>query len=112
MSEVKRQIKQAFSHHKTIDVDGIYTEEYDAFLTGTGQFLQNVHKRENCIPPCAIHAPSDHHMRHMRLHWRSDLNVFERICEHGIGHPDPDSGLKNGAHGCDGCCSEARANNE
>ena len=38
--------------------------------------------------------------------------MFERICEHGIGHPDPDQvsywqrwGKEALAiHGCDGCC--------
>jgi hypothetical protein len=34
---------------------------------------------------------------------------MERICPHGIGHPDPDDpAFKNpieGVHGCDGCCS-------
>jgi hypothetical protein len=40
--------------------------------------------------------------------WRGDKNMMERICSHGIGHPDPDEiNLdKNGRgiHGCDGCC--------
>jgi hypothetical protein len=35
---------------------------------------------------------------------------MERICEHGIGHPDPDdrrirTGEDMGDHGCDGCCT-------
>jgi hypothetical protein len=33
---------------------------------------------------------------------------MERICEHGIGHPDPDQIMRDEAgwvHGCDGCCS-------
>lgn len=34
---------------------------------------------------------------------------MERICKHGIGHPDPDdlkvqSSWAEGVHGCDGCC--------
>jgi hypothetical protein len=34
---------------------------------------------------------------------------MERICSHGIGHPDPDdisiiNGKDDGAHNCDGCC--------
>jgi hypothetical protein len=42
-------------------------------------------------------------------HWREDKGAFERICPHGIGHPDPaDRYYKfneyNGIHGCDGCC--------
>lgn len=39
--------------------------------------------------------------------------LTERMCPHGIGHPDPDSlawmkrsgSNDNGIHGCDGCCS-------
>jgi hypothetical protein len=74
---------------------------------------------------CAIHNPSDHHMREWptqfseRRHPIVGGGVFvltERVCRHGIGHPDPDSlnyatragvlgavkGL--GIHGCDRCC--------
>ena len=54
----------------------------------------------------------------MKLRWREagpfDIKPshFERICEHGVGHPDPDSleffrsiGVTSmGIHGCDGCC--------
>lgn len=48
-----------------------------------------------------------------KLYWRSDLGIFERICEHGIGHPDPDSlsflrkktdDTALSIHECDGCC--------
>jgi hypothetical protein len=39
---------------------------------------------------CVIHAPTDHRMRGFRLHWRADRGIFERLCRHGIGHPDPD----------------------
>jgi hypothetical protein len=36
---------------------------------------------------------------------------MERICDHGIGHPDPDDirvreRWDEGVHGCDGCCHE------
>jgi hypothetical protein len=54
-------------------------------------------------------------MKEWTLHWRDDRKIFERICPHGIGHPDPDDleyrrkkGLPDskGIHGCDGCCNE------
>jgi len=37
---------------------------------------------------------------------------MERVCEHGVGHPDPDEyKLKRGwtehVNGCDGCCEGA-----
>lgn len=32
--------------------------------------------------------------------------MMERVCEHGVGHPDPDCmyAQQDPAHGCDGCC--------
>lgn len=62
---------------------------------------------------CCLHNPSDHHMTTWTLILRDDRNwLAERICEHGIGHPDPDSlayiqstGIDDpGVHGCCGCC--------
>lgn len=64
------------------------------------------HRRRDCIgSPCPIHYRTDHHMRGWRQHWRADRSLMERICPHGIGHPDPDQRLTDGGvHGCDGCC--------
>lgn len=60
--------------------------------------------------PCCIHSPSNHHLRSWRQHYRFDRDIMERLCSHGVGHPDPDD-LKvrtgswaEGVHGCDGCC--------
>ena len=69
---------------------------------------------------CAIHNPSDHHMNQWPTTTRYDrFALVERICTHGVGHPDPDSlawqrelvergAIPAGAyaedHGCDGCC--------
>ena len=82
------------------------------FITGTGQRLTNIHSPEQCKGSyCPIHNPSDHHMKDWPLHWREDRGFFERICKHGVGHPDPDDvvyhdkhGVDIGVHGCDGCC--------
>ena len=61
---------------------------------------------------CIIHKPSDNVMRSFPLHFRSDRNIFERICPHGIGHPDFDDFLSRqdatNVHGCDGCCNESK----
>lgn len=59
--------------------------------------------------PCPIHNQSTHHMVTWPLNWRWDRQIMERICSHGIGHPDPDdyrirNGLDVAVHGCDGCC--------
>lgn len=58
---------------------------------------------------CCIHRPSSHHMEDWPQNWREDRSLMERICPHGIGHPDPDDlgireGWQSGIHGCDGCC--------
>lgn len=63
---------------------------------------------------CTIHNRSNHSMRSFPQHWRTDRAIMERICSHGIGHPDPDeykldgsSGRAESVHGCDGCCEGA-----
>lgn len=78
----------------------------------TGQHII-VHDRARCSGQfCCVHNPSQHGMVGFARHWRSDRKIMERICPHGIGHPDPDDvafrasiGDTNNAHGCDGCCS-------
>lgn len=73
-----------------------------------------VHDKAVCEPPCPFHAPSDHPLNEAKIHIRVDKAfLVERICEHGIGHDDPDSVafMKRhgqswaGVHGCDGCCT-------
>lgn len=81
--------------------------EWRTWTDGTGQTLHNVHSPEICQGrPCVIHNPSDHHMREWPTHYRFDRRIMERICPHGIGHPDPDDPFTGrGIHGCDGCCT-------
>lgn len=84
-------------------------------MLNSGQVIR-AHKKAICDPPCAIHAPSNHHMKDWPLVFR-DTGALERKCPHGIGHPDPDTiawvekhhgkevaEMENGTHGCDGCC--------
>ncbi len=84
----------------------------EAYTTGTGQLIK-AHARKHCVGPfCCIHNPSHHHMREWPTHWREDRYLMERICPHGIGHPDPDHIAhlpqavqdSESVHGCDGCC--------
>lgn len=60
---------------------------------------------------CTLHNRSDHSMRSFPQLWRTDWGGFmERICPHGIGHPDPDELNVETyvlGHGCDGCCAGA-----
>ena len=74
-----------------------------------GQRLTNVHAPDQCFGEwCCIHNPSPHHMVYWPQNWRADRRIMERVCPHGIGHPDPDdpktSDYYEGIHGCDGCC--------
>lgn len=69
----------------------------------------NVHKPEVCEgQPCTVHHKTDHTMRSMPQHWRTDRSMMERICNHGVGHPDPDNPWPDESpmwvHNCDGCC--------
>ena len=54
---------------------------------------------------CCLHNRTDNCMRCDRQHWRDDLGFMERICVHGVGHPDPDDEYAEPVHGCDGCCN-------
>lgn len=88
-----------------------------------------VHAPELCEGTfCPFHNPSDHHMKDWPTTVRYDRYCLtERLCVHGVGHPDPDSiawlkqgfaknplfydedpnadpGLIFGLHGCCGCC--------
>ncbi len=62
---------------------------------------------------CCIHNPSQHPLNTRPLNWRG--HVMERVCQHGVGHPDPDDSAwrrrqgkpVRGVHGCDGCCTGA-----
>lgn len=79
-----------------------------------GYVMRNPHDSWLCVGRgCAIHDhPSDHKLKDAPMLWRDDRGILERICEHGIGHPDFDSALYltsigsevENIHGCDGCC--------
>ncbi len=86
----------------------------EQYKDGTGRVIF-VHDKANCKGPyCCIHNPSSHHMRGWPTLWRDDRYLMERVCPHGIGHPDPDHlaylptnvAYTEGVHGCDGCCIE------
>lgn len=92
-----------------------YTDSKGGRIVGPVVML--VHKKGTCKGEhCVIHDPSDHHMKDWPLNWRADRSLMERICDHGVGHPDPDDieykRLTVGPvgagvvalHGCDGCC--------
>ena len=101
-SDMKR-----YKEHKPVKVKGHYF-----YKSGTGQTLR-VHAVKDCRGQyCVIHNPSSHHMLSWPTHWRDDRSLMERLCPHGIGHPDPDHiaflpaerRSIESTHGCDGCC--------
>lgn len=77
--------------------------------------MANVHSSGDCAGEhCCIHNPSMHAMVEEPMILR-ETTLVERVCIHGVGHPDPDSvtymnqatGQNSwGVHGCDGCCGK------
>lgn len=77
--------------------------------------MHNVHSEDDCAGEyCVLHNPSNHLMRDFDLLLR-ETTLMERVCSHGVGHPDPDSlayftrnfpGSALDIHGCCGygCC--------
>ena len=96
------------------------------YVTGTGQVLRGVHKAADCQGRhCVIHDPSGHNMSDWPTNFRTgdafDIKPphMERICPHGVGHPDPDDAeywrsrhQEVSVHGCDGCCRLSRNEQE
>lgn len=94
------------------------TSPYDGAILG--ELIVRTHREEDCLGPrCAIHNPSDHPLNQAKMVMRADKQMLiERLCEHGVGHPDPDSvdfivntlGYDSSiaVHGCDGCCGTAK----
>lgn len=90
--------------------------EHGYKLENSSAVLTNVHASALCAGrPCPIHNLTDHAMRSWRQHFRDDRGIMERICPHGVGHPDPDDVFNltpergGGIHGCDGCCLGGKA---
>lgn len=67
-------------------------EETNRFTDDYGQELIQIHdENSDCHQyGCPVHNPSNEAIAIGRLFWRDDRGIFERICEHGVGHPDHD----------------------
>ena len=105
---------------RVIKYDGKFDRRANSFTDAYGLKVRNVHSEELCAGrPCVIHNLSKHSMRAFPLRLRIPSAIFdikplhaERVCPHGIGHPDPDDmefwisvgESSMGVHGCDGCC--------
>ena len=97
----KARVKKS-QQEKSQHMDLVYLENTDIKIW--------THKKDQCMgEQCTIHNLSKHSMRSFPQHWRGDRRIMERICSHGVGHPDPDDHRVinfpyEGVHGCDGCC--------
>jgi hypothetical protein len=79
-----------------------------------GTVVANVHDAGRCIRwACVIHAPTAHSLSDWPILYRADRGIVERLCQHGVGHPDPDQWpywqatgrMFEQVHSCDGCCN-------
>jgi hypothetical protein len=96
----------------------------ETFIDSSGRRLEVHASSPDCFEyNCCIHNPSDHPLVDADIVWRQagafDIKPshMERICEHGVGHPDPDAlaylnrtgkgelAHSLSIHGCDGCCA-------
>jgi hypothetical protein len=94
----------------------------DSIILFDGRAL-NTHGKDQCSgTPCSVHSPSNHPLSASPRDWRPERALMERICSHGVHHPDPDDrahwerrlGGDPAArefldartdHPCDGCCT-------
>lgn len=79
--------------------------------------LTNVHEQSECDGRdrwwgCWLHDPRPHSLDRAPVRWRSDRRIAERVCSHGVGHPDPQEIIRCReveqrdveTHACCGCC--------
>ena len=97
--------------HRVLNV-----ETNEIGFVGDGVQLTGLHAEvDDCkLNGCVVHHPSRNataNRDHWPYNWRADRGFMERICPHGIGHPDPDTASFNtrlgreheNIHGCCGC---------
>ncbi len=83
-------------------------------LENSEETINDVHDEARCAGKyCAVHNPSDHHMRSWKQQWRDDRRIIVRVCpKHNVRHPDPDNNWEADSyfwvHRCCGCCKEPK----
>lgn len=100
------------------EIEKEYEKMWEKTELSPGVWLSH-HSKQLCAGEnCCLHNPSDHPMKDFSFNWRPDRELMERVCSHGIGHPDPDDLVykliyvyqdtkrieAEWIHGCDGCC--------
>jgi hypothetical protein len=70
-----------------------YDDVRNTYNTGTGQVMSGIHRIDkDCIlHGCSVHNPTNHSMVEWPTSFREDTGMMERVCEHGVGHPDPNA---------------------
>jgi len=70
-----------------------------------------LHAADSCIGTCPFHKPTEHSMSDWPSTFNWDMMRLDRVCEHGLHHPDPDTPqeLCSVEHECDGCCEVREA---
>lgn len=105
--------RAVFSLHGFIDMETVEIGYADPVFGAESIQELKVHNRLLCQGDyCCVHNPSNHPLKNAPLNWRADRGMMERICSHGVGHPDPDDMLfkktnnipYDSIHGCDWCC--------
>lgn len=91
-----------------------FDKDKNAFYDSVGGKVIYIHNKKNCKGRgCPVHHPSDHEMKKWPMSWNLQVLSMERVCEHGIRHPDPDDykfrqdnqiDIPDHAKDCDGCC--------
>lgn len=77
-----------------------------------GQVLVDIHSINLCASyACSIHHPSQHLMVGMLQVYDFDKKLMQRVCNHGVKHPDPDDRAlhlrsKDGFDLSHTCCSK------
>ena len=67
-----------------------YHTPADGYVLPPG-YVMRTHPQSRCKGDiCSVHNPSDHPLRDAPRYWRADRGLMERLCEHEVGHPDPD----------------------
>lgn len=103
-----------------IDIVAVWPHGQEYYLPDHPEAKVRTHSPDLCGGTfCALHNPSDHPLKDKNMTLRLDkfVPIVERRCDHGIGHPDPDSIAYFASitededviryiqmHGCDGCC--------
>lgn len=106
---MKKSERKKIANHLGVTVDRIYVLEHrDSYIV--------THRPDQCAGEvCCVHNKTNHSMRGFPQVFRYDRGIMERICTHGVGHPDPDQDAffkktygddawAEWIHGCCGCC--------